>query len=103
MPQRGLTAATKRAESAARKDLRSVWRRSWGGRLYQRYGTGGAANGANPIAVVVPCHRVAGADGRLTGYTGGLERKRWLLAHEAQHSPLALSLTGVPEPTRTAG
>jgi len=43
----------------------------------------GAANGANPIGVVVPCHRVIGADGSLTGYAGGLDRKRWLLAHEA--------------------
>jgi methylated-DNA-[protein]-cysteine S-methyltransferase len=42
----------------------------------------GAANGSNPISVVVPCHRVIGADGSLTGYGGGLERKRWLLRHE---------------------
>ncbi len=42
----------------------------------------GLANGSNPIAVVVPCHRVIGADGSLTGYGGGLERKRWLLEHE---------------------
>jgi methylated-DNA-[protein]-cysteine S-methyltransferase len=42
----------------------------------------GLANGANPIAVVVPCHRVIGADRTLTGYGGGLQRKRWLLAHE---------------------
>ena len=42
----------------------------------------GAANGANPIAIVVPCHRLIGANGALTGYAGGLERKRWLLAHE---------------------
>jgi methylated-DNA-[protein]-cysteine S-methyltransferase len=42
----------------------------------------GAANGANPIGIVVPCHRVIGADGTLTGYGGGIERKRWLLAHE---------------------
>ncbi len=42
----------------------------------------GAANSANPIAIVVPCHRVIGADGSLTGYGGGVERKRWLLAHE---------------------
>jgi methylated-DNA-[protein]-cysteine S-methyltransferase len=42
----------------------------------------GVANGANPICVVVPCHRVIGADGSLTGYGGGLERKRWLLQHE---------------------
>jgi len=45
----------------------------------------GLANGANPIAIVVPCHRVIGADGSLTGYGGGLPRKRWLLAHEAKH------------------
>jgi methylated-DNA-[protein]-cysteine S-methyltransferase len=42
----------------------------------------GLANGRNPIAIAVPCHRVIGADGSLTGYAGGLERKRWLLAHE---------------------
>jgi methylated-DNA-[protein]-cysteine S-methyltransferase len=42
----------------------------------------GLANGANPIAVIVPCHRVIGTDGSLTGYGGGLPRKRWLLAHE---------------------
>jgi methylated-DNA-[protein]-cysteine S-methyltransferase len=42
----------------------------------------GAANGANPIAIVVPCHRVIGTDGSLTGYGGGLDRKRWLLKHE---------------------
>jgi methylated-DNA-[protein]-cysteine S-methyltransferase len=42
----------------------------------------GAANGANPIAIVVPCHRVIGASGTLTGYGGGLERKIWLLDHE---------------------
>ena len=45
----------------------------------------GAANGANAIAIVIPCHRVIGADGSLTGYGGGMERKRWLLAHEAAH------------------
>lgn len=42
----------------------------------------GRANGANPIAIVLPCHRVIGADGSLTGFGGGLEAKRWLLRHE---------------------
>jgi methylated-DNA-[protein]-cysteine S-methyltransferase len=42
----------------------------------------GLANGRNPIAIAVPCHRVVGAGGALTGYAGGLERKRWLLDHE---------------------
>ncbi len=43
----------------------------------------GMANGANPISVIVPCHRVIGANGALTGYGGGLPRKQWLLAHES--------------------
>lgn len=42
----------------------------------------GLANGRNPVSIIVPCHRVIGADGSLTGYGGGIERKRWLLAHE---------------------
>jgi methylated-DNA-[protein]-cysteine S-methyltransferase len=42
----------------------------------------GHANGANPVSIVVPCHRLVGVDGALTGYAGGLARKRWLLAHE---------------------
>jgi methylated-DNA-[protein]-cysteine S-methyltransferase len=46
----------------------------------------GRANGANPIAIVVPCHRVVGAGGSLVGYSGGLWRKRWLLDHEARIS-----------------
>jgi methylated-DNA-[protein]-cysteine S-methyltransferase len=44
----------------------------------------GLANGRNPIAVIVPCHRVIGADGSLTGFGGGLDRKEWLLTHEGQ-------------------
>jgi len=47
----------------------------------------GAANGQNPIAVILPCHRVIGADGSLTGYGGGLDRKRWLLRHEGVTVP----------------
>jgi methylated-DNA-[protein]-cysteine S-methyltransferase len=47
----------------------------------------GLANGRNPIPIVVPCHRVIGADGSLTGFGGGIARKRWLLAHEQRHSP----------------
>ncbi len=48
----------------------------------------GAANGRNPIAIVVPCHRVIGANGSLTGYAGGLNRKLWLLQHEMQFAGL---------------
>jgi methylated-DNA-[protein]-cysteine S-methyltransferase len=46
----------------------------------------GLANGRNPLSIVVPCHRVIGSDGSLTGYGGGVERKQWLLAHEARHA-----------------
>ncbi len=42
----------------------------------------GAANGKNPISIIVPCHRIIGANGKLTGYAGGLSRKEWLLRHE---------------------
>jgi len=48
----------------------------------------GLANGANPIGVIVPCHRVIGANGSLTGYGGGIERKRWLLRHESRPGAL---------------
>jgi methylated-DNA-[protein]-cysteine S-methyltransferase len=53
----------------------------------------GAANARNPISIVVPCHRVVGAAGRLTGYAGGVERKRWLLDHERGALGLELGLT----------
>ena len=58
------------------------------GAIAKRLGAAGAsravglANGANPIAIIVPCHRVIGSDGTLTGYGGGLDKKRWLLDHE---------------------
>jgi methylated-DNA-[protein]-cysteine S-methyltransferase len=54
----------------------------------------GLANGRNPVAIVVPCHRVIGADGSLTGYGGGLDRKVWLLEHEASHT------SGAAHPSR---
>jgi methylated-DNA-[protein]-cysteine S-methyltransferase len=47
----------------------------------------GLANGRNPVSIIVPCHRVIGANGQLTGYGGGLDRKTWLLDHEAAHRP----------------
>lgn len=52
----------------------------------------GSANGANPISIVVPCHRVIGKSGRLTGYAGGLDKKEWLLALENQQH----TLPGIP-------
>ncbi len=61
------------------------------GALAARIGKAGAAravglaNGLNPISIVVPCHRVIGASGALTGYAGGVERKKWLLEHEARN------------------
>jgi len=47
-----------------------------------------AANGSNPIAIIIPCHRIIGADGSLTGYAGGLWRKQWLLRHESGQGEL---------------
>jgi methylated-DNA-[protein]-cysteine S-methyltransferase len=51
----------------------------------------GAANGANPVGIVLPCHRVIGSNGQLTGYGGGIERKRWLLAHESAQGELRVA------------
>ncbi len=62
------------------------------GELARRIGEPGAAravglaNHSNPLPIVVPCHRVIGADGSLTGFGGGIGRKRWLLTHEARHA-----------------
>jgi len=65
------------------------------GRLAERIGAPpnsaravGLANGQNPISIIVPCHRVIGADGSLTGYGGGLPAKKWLLEHESQQAGL---------------
>jgi methylated-DNA-[protein]-cysteine S-methyltransferase len=60
----------------------------------------GLANGRNPIPIIVPCHRVIGADGSLTGFGGGIERKRWLLAHESACGDL---LAGLSRAERPAG
>jgi methylated-DNA-[protein]-cysteine S-methyltransferase len=51
----------------------------------------GLANGRNPLSIVVPCHRVVGANGKLTGYGGGVERKQWLLNHESYQTKLPFS------------
>lgn len=68
----------------------------------------GAANGANPIPLVLPCHRVIGKNGKLIGYGGGLDRKKWLLSHEnpSRRSPggaKAESAATASRPTGTAG
>lgn len=49
-----------------------------------------SANGKNPISIIIPCHRVIGSDGSLTGYAGGLHRKKWLLEHESPSSQQSL-------------
>jgi methylated-DNA-[protein]-cysteine S-methyltransferase len=61
----------------------------------------GAANGRNALPIIVPCHRVVAADGRLGGYGGGLEVKRWLLAHEAAHAPALRSVASPHSGVRT--
>lgn len=58
----------------------------------------GAANGANPVAILAPCHRLIGANGALTGYAGGLERKAWLLAHEGARRAAAPSPASGDDP-----
>jgi methylated-DNA-[protein]-cysteine S-methyltransferase len=62
----------------------------------------GAANGRNPLWILVPCHRVVAAGGHLGGYAGGLAAKRWLLAHEARSSRFALTVAAANQPLRSA-
>lgn len=62
----------------------------------------GMANGANPVAIVVPCHRVIGANGSLTGFGGGLHRKRWLLEHESRHSGTSIDQRPLRRPNPDA-
>jgi methylated-DNA-[protein]-cysteine S-methyltransferase len=52
----------------------------------------GGANSKNPLAIIVPCHRVIGANNKLVGYAGGIWRKKWLLQHELAHNPMKTTL-----------
>ena len=76
------------------------------GELARRLGTPGAsravglANHDNPIPIVIPCHRVVGSRGHLTGYAGGLDRKRWLLEHEGVLLPLGRREPSATKPTK---
>lgn len=63
----------------------------------------GAANGANPISIVIPCHRLVGRDGTLTGYAGGLARKDWLLRHEARAAAVQAEAASGTGDAATAG
>ena len=60
----------------------------------------GRANALNPLAIVLPCHRVIGKDGSLTGFAGGIDKKRWLLAHEARN-PRGLFVGPARSPARS--
>lgn len=90
-----LAAAGSPFQRAVWKALRTIpfGRTESYGTLARRIGKPGAsravglANGRNPIGIIVPCHRVVGADGSLTGYGGGLSRKQWLLEHERRFLP----------------
>jgi len=55
----------------------------------------GAANGKNPIGIIVPCHRIIGSNGTLTGYAGGLDRKAWLLVHEGVELKKSIQIDGI--------
>jgi methylated-DNA-[protein]-cysteine S-methyltransferase len=93
LPLHMIGSAWQRRVWTALLDIRCGETESYGS-LAARIGSPGAAravglaNGQNPVPIIVPCHRVIGANGSLTGYGGGLDAKRWLLAHEAQRTGL---------------
>jgi methylated-DNA-[protein]-cysteine S-methyltransferase len=58
----------------------------------------GAANAKNPVSIIVPCHRVVGSNGSLTGYAGGIEAKRWLLDHERARGDVSRCFAALPPP-----
>lgn len=62
----------------------------------------GLANSQNPVAIVIPCHRVIGTNGALTGYAGGIERKQWLLRHEEVHASATKRIIPTPNETQLA-
>ena len=82
--QRRVWAALRTIQPGQRTTYRDLAIRLGGERLARAVGM---ANAANPIAPIIPCHRLIGSDGRLTGYYWGLDRKRWLLDHERRHAP----------------
>ena len=86
--QRAVWAALRTIPAGQRN--RTLWRTRRANQTPRRHHAVGATNGANPVGIVVPCHRVIGANGTLTGYAGGLERKRWLLEHEGALAPTLL-------------
>jgi len=80
--QRSVWAALRQVPAGAPESYAALARRVGRERAVRAVGL---ANSQNPVAIVAPCHRIVGANGALTGYAGGLERKRWLLQHEAEH------------------
>ena len=72
-------------ETTTYKDIARQWARQHGVKSMSNQAVGGAV-GRNPISIIIPCHRVIGANGSLTGYAGGLDRKRWLLQWEQQNT-----------------
>lgn len=76
-------------ETTTYKDIARQWARQHGVKSMSSQAVGGAV-GRNPISIIIPCHRVIGTNGSLTGYAGGLDRKRWLLQLEQEHTDRCL-------------
>lgn len=72
-------------ETTTYKDIARQWARQHGAKSMSSQAVGGAV-GRNPVSIIIPCHRVIGTNGSLTGYAGGLDRKRWLLQWEQENT-----------------